>query len=321
MATQNKTLKKNQTTNKGTKTPQQKVMLTLHNEHKYLSTLLDALDQQVSQLRPGGNPDYYTLRDMVDYLVNFPDAHHHPLEDAIYSKLKKRHKTSISTVEELLAEHKDMAKLTRSLKDKLHAQCEGKPTVKRPILHSDLEEYLQLYRQHINMEEGTSFPAAIKHLKEADWLEIAESMETPEDPIFGDRVARRYHKVVAALDAAQDELSGDVAMLDLLGTQALIESGSILLDGISQLSDITKHHFSLSWQEGQDLITEARDPDSGIASTDLPRLIFESTLQQCKDSLEHGKKIRQGVKSSLSETWSWQRDTFKKVFSRSESTG
>lgn len=289
-------------------TARARVLNRLSNEHRYLTALLGVLDTQTKALAPGGTPDYHTLRDIVDYLSNFPDQHHHPLEDAVYEKLRENYHASTSMVAELLAEHDDMAAVTQSLKQKLDAMCAGSQNVKRPVLQANLEEYLQLYHRHISMEEGETFPLAKEHLSESDWQEIERTMRAPEDPVFGAGVTRRYRKVVDALDAAGEELAEDIAIIEWLGMQTILDSGAVLVDGASQVFDVVKHHTRRSWQEAFELIKTAQQADAKHSNLDLPRLIIGNNLKRCGKCLRHSRKIQQSVTDSIRETWSWQRN-------------
>ena len=304
------TPKKTESRDRSESTAGEKVLRRLNNEHKYFSALLDALSMQIKELRPGGKPDYYTMRDMVDYLINFPDQYHHPMEDAVYEKLRENHHGSTSMVIELLAEHNDMAAVTRSLKEKLDAMCSGSPSITRPILQAQLEEYLLLYRRHIDMEESKTFPLDKKYLKESDWQEIESSMRSPEDPVFGAGVTRRYRKVVRALESASGELAEDIAIVEWLGTQALLDSGSVLIDGASQVVDVMKHHTQRSWQEAFDLIKSAQQPAATHSNSDLPSLIISNNLRRARKCLRQSNKIRLDVKESLRESLSWERGAF-----------
>ena len=316
MVQEQKTKSKNESCDHDELTAGERVLRRLSNEHVYLSTLLDALTVQTKALGPGGKPDYYTIRDIVDYLVNFPDQHHHPMEDAVYEKLRKNHHGSTSMVVELLAEHNDMAIATRSLKELLDGACAGQPKIKRPLLQARLEEYLQLYSAHINTEESKTFPMAAKHLKESDWLEIENSMQTPEDPIFGERVARRYHKVVSALESVNDELAEDIAIVEWLGTQAILDSGGVLIDGAVQSIDVLKHHAGKSWQEALELIKSTQQPEAVNTISDLPGLIIRNNIKRCREYLRHSSKIHKNVNESLRESWSWERGALGKLMSR-----
>lgn len=305
-----KTSKKPVPRNRAKQTACDRVLQRLSNEHKYIFALLDVLTVQTKSLGPGGEPDYYTIRDIVDYLINFPDEHHHPMEDLVYEKLRKNHHESTGMVIELLAEHNDMAATTRSLKEKLDAMCSGSADVKRPILRAHLEEYLKLYRQHINMEESKTFPLARKHLSESDWKNVEDSMQAPEDPVFGERVARRYRKVVSALESANVDLAEDLAIMEWFGTQALLDSGGVLMEGASQVIDVMKHHTQRGWSEAIDMMKAVQQPDARHSKLELPGMILRNNLKRFRKTVQHSGKIRRDVRESLRESWPLDRNTF-----------
>ena len=53
-------------------------------------------------------------------------------------------------------------------------------------------DYLNLSRNHMQMEEVLFFPAARKDLKPADWKELELAVENAEDPVFGEVKHERY---------------------------------------------------------------------------------------------------------------------------------
>ena len=49
----------------------------LHNEHIYMSNLLDSVEEQIAQIQAGREADFNLLLDIVDYMKSFPDRFHH----------------------------------------------------------------------------------------------------------------------------------------------------------------------------------------------------------------------------------------------------
>ena len=75
---------------------------TLYNEHRYILSLLDNLEQQSLRLKSGKVPDYQLLLDSIDYLTHYPDRYHHSREDLLFAGIpwinliKRRASSSVS---------------------------------------------------------------------------------------------------------------------------------------------------------------------------------------------------------------------------------
>ena len=55
-----------------------------------------------------------------------------------------------------------------------------------------IEDFAQFYWRHIDREEKLFFPAALGSLTAKDWAEIDAQVTDHQDPLFGDKVGRRF---------------------------------------------------------------------------------------------------------------------------------
>ncbi len=55
----------------------------------------------------------------------------------------------------------------------------------REAFQQRARKFLDFYQSHIRKEEEVFFPAALKMLTKEDWVEISETREIGEDPLFG----------------------------------------------------------------------------------------------------------------------------------------
>ena len=58
-------------------------IVTLRHEHRYFESILTVLDREASNAA-NGECDFALLRDIVQYLISYPDAYHHPREDRVF---------------------------------------------------------------------------------------------------------------------------------------------------------------------------------------------------------------------------------------------
>ena len=62
----------------------------LRQEHRNIEKLLFVLEQELSVFDRGERPDYEVIWAVIAYFQVFPDAYHHPQENAVFEKLKAR---------------------------------------------------------------------------------------------------------------------------------------------------------------------------------------------------------------------------------------
>lgn len=278
------------------------IMRTLHNEHKYITVLQDSLEKQVKQLAPGGKPDYHILSDMLDYIANYPDEFHHPLEDVIYERLVKRHHASIGTVEELLAQHTDMARDTQFLLKNVNAICAGKQKPMRNQLRKDLQSYIEFYRAHINLEEGEVFPAAKKYLQEADWQAINKSLHVIEDPVFSETNTSKYKNLSDYVNSKSEEVAAEFALAQLFSVEALVESAQAGLDGFGEIKEVCKRHVRNQYKTQAETLKDSRD-ERAASLLSLPRQVMNQGLEGSGETLREIGKV-------FSSTWDGVIDPF-----------
>ncbi|HCS26007.1 MAG TPA: hypothetical protein DIW43_01050 [Spongiibacteraceae bacterium] len=236
-----------------------KVMQRLHDEHAYIGSLRKAMAAEVAKLRRRGDPDLVILRDMMRYLMEYPDVHHHPLEDKIFAKLVKHSGGVRAVVLELLAEHKDLAKESQYLYHKLDALVLGDDKLQKNLLRARLTEFMELYDAHVRCEETVVFPAAEKFLSSGDWREIADRLPSIDDSVFGmsgsEQYARLRRRVAERVDAAMM----DVAISETLGVYALLGAIGAFYEGAEELKAFNSQQFSDVKQANYTLF---RDSDS-----------------------------------------------------------
>ncbi|MGI9292436.1 MAG: hemerythrin domain-containing protein [Pseudomonadales bacterium] len=293
---------KTQSRRKKTSTLANDIMLALHNEHKYIATLQDGLERQTKQLAPGGKPDYRILRDMLHYIAHYPDEFHHPLEDLIYERLVKRHHASTGDVEELLGEHQDMARDTKFLLNQLNAVCDGTHKPMRNQLRQDLQSYVEFYRVHIDLEEGTVFPAAKQHLQESDWQAIDKTINTVKDPLFSGNISSRYKALSDYINDKSGEAVAEFALAELFGIEAMVESLQASFDGLAELREISKRHLRKRVKKNIETLKENRK-DGSMSLFSLPgRLI--------SDSIKDTRAVFREIGKLASVTWDGAMDPF-----------
>ncbi len=170
------------------------VIRALRREHADMARLLGALERQLDVFDQGARPDYDIVQGVIDYCLAYPDLYHHPKEDLVLERLRRRDPEAAAAIGELLPEHEALAELTRRLADAVESVLR-EAEVSREGMHELAREFLDFYRRHIAMEEGRFFPAALEVLSEQDWAEIEAQLGEREDPLFGGQPDQRFERL------------------------------------------------------------------------------------------------------------------------------
>lgn len=163
----------------------------IHDDHKNYSVLLSLLDHDIKNLQKGEQTDFIRLYDIMNYMTNYPDVHHHPAEEIIFALLEKKSPSTGDSVATLIKEHRKLAELGRALKEKLHHVTSGAIVSKDEII-STTKDYYTLLTNHLNFEEGELLPLVEEVFDENDWSSIAQQIKKTEDPLFGDVVDTQF---------------------------------------------------------------------------------------------------------------------------------
>ena len=127
--------------------------------------------------------------------MSYPVLCHHTKEDLVYRKLRVRDAAATDAIGDLEADHEELALLTRRFAAAFH-QTLHQAGAPREWLSHMIEDFVQFYRRHIDREEKLFFPAALRTLTAEDWDEIDAQVTDHQDPLFGDKVSRRFRALL-----------------------------------------------------------------------------------------------------------------------------
>ncbi|WP_034833528.1 hemerythrin domain-containing protein [Endozoicomonas numazuensis] len=170
----------------------------LVKDHEQLLRLLDCLDHEVSGYRDDSQhtPKVWLILDALDYLHNYPDSFHHPLESRLLSRLRPRltDADQRAAIEEVEAEHEEIHQLTTSLIDRFSALTMDQIIPINQLL-ADYQKYVELQRAHIQKENRVLIPAMKTILTEEDFKLVNETLKDTPDPLFGSHVWESYENL------------------------------------------------------------------------------------------------------------------------------
>ena len=232
------------------------IMMTLNSEHRYISSLLEALAEQADNLLPGRVPDFALMHDIVNYMASFPDEYHHPREDLLFDRLVARDSEARQLVEELLEGHREINRRSRELLEQLERVTRGGKSPDNQRIKYLCDRYIGHYWEHINVEEGKVFPRATAKLRPDDWFAVNAQAKYVDDPLFGSRVKKEYARLSQYLGDRVSRVTEDVAVAELFGIEALIETVAALGNAGSELQDIVR-------KRARQALREARETPGG----------------------------------------------------------
>ncbi|WP_281351286.1 hemerythrin domain-containing protein [Sneathiella litorea] len=174
------------------------VIAKLLEDHRRMAVLLEVFERETNLSTEDNNLNFLLIDTMLDYILNFPQKCHHPIENSILKSLVRRdpEKGEIATI--IVNEHEKLTNLIIQLADKI-ARVKLEDPLFREDLVNTVREYRELLLQHMQKEETIFFPAAEEALFQADWDIIETRMRDKGDPVFGreaDRQYRALHKVI-----------------------------------------------------------------------------------------------------------------------------
>ena len=184
------------------------IVRLLRREHMDMAVLLDLLERQITAFKSGGEPDYAIVRGILDYYLSYPDLYHHPKEDLIYQRLRRRDPEKAAEVEDILHSHKDLAMLVRRFASATIDQMLGKSETPREWFGSLARSFVDSNRAHMVAEEERFLPLVLQVLSPEDWAEIDAQVTDEADPLFGDSVEARFqalHESIVSLDRKRPE--------------------------------------------------------------------------------------------------------------------
>lgn len=174
------------------------LLADLHRDHINLDQLLDALDVKLAHLKKGERPDLHLLSELIDYVGHYADTSHHPREDLMYAYFRGRDAALDELFDQCEAEHGRLRQASAELSETLDAVMHD-AVVPLERLTEQLERFVALEQAHLDFEESRIFPRLEAMASDADWRFLAVQIETPQDPLFGERQSQEYRRIYQSL--------------------------------------------------------------------------------------------------------------------------
>jgi hemerythrin-like domain-containing protein len=168
------------------------VLNELHQDHVNLNKLLAVLGYKLEKLKQGEMPNFVLLSDAVDYISNYADAYHHPLEDQMYEYFKDSGCPELDeAITQCGKEHKQLKLSGEELIEAVDCILND-AVVPMDQFAAKLESFLDLQVEHLNLEEGTLFPLLDEIVSDEQWNTLVKELPKMDDPLFGEQQKQRY---------------------------------------------------------------------------------------------------------------------------------
>lgn len=216
---------------------------TLTDEHRYMTLLLETLDEELQTADPKIAEDFFLMQDIVRYLHEYSDAVHHPTEDIMFGKLLMRDPSLKKDVDRLLHDHELLTANTAEILELLNSAAAQQTPEASEAVRASTAKYTTRLRKHMRLEESVVFPRAIQCLANKDWHAIESRLEATDDPLFGANVGRDYRLLYEYFSDRADSVS-----------QRLTKQGFLQLDSMIVTIDAFEMGLVEFWDMLQDRV-------------------------------------------------------------------
>lgn len=163
----------------------------IRREHGYMVRLLAMLRRKLVSIKDEQTINYSLIREIVAYLANHSEKVHHPKEDILY-RYYIEHYDANGAMANLEQEHEQLSGKTHDFLDTLDMIL-ADAVIPQDVFVAQLEEFLNLQRNHLDFEEQSILPQIANSFTTKDWQRVEALWSTEEsDPVFGDTIADEY---------------------------------------------------------------------------------------------------------------------------------
>ena len=165
------------------------------HDHQHMFRLLRCLDYEVAGYREETDytPKLSIILEALDYMHNYPDAFHHPLESRLMARLRPRlgsreERVQFDLIEE---QHKQITALTRKLIDDFNIIASDQ-VIPINLLLAEYSLYSELQKDHMRIENTYMIPTMHDLLTKEDLAVVEDDLRQMSDPLFGSHLWEAY---------------------------------------------------------------------------------------------------------------------------------
>ena len=183
------------------KSDTRQLLVELREDHRNMANVLDVLEGAVEDVRRNKDPDMELVGEIMHYMTSYPDAVHHPKEDLVYAELKGSRPDLAAGLDDVPADHREIAELGTQLKNDVEAVIAG-AAVRRERLVDDASRYAARLRDHMRWEEEDLFMRVDEMIGEASpAIDVAPYLHI-KDPVFDLEIQSAFRRLTDSLKIA-----------------------------------------------------------------------------------------------------------------------
>ncbi|MCB1756064.1 MAG: hemerythrin domain-containing protein [Gammaproteobacteria bacterium] len=170
----------------------------IRTEHRRLASVIACMQGVIEDTLAGRIvPDAALFDTVLQYFETFLYRFHHPKEDEfLFPCLRGKSPAIAEVLDRLDEEHSSGAKMIKALRQAL----EKFKLSRDPADFAEFARQATLYRdfewKHMSTEEKHVLPLAEKLLTEEDWMPLDAAFTDHEDPLFGDKPAEQFSRLM-----------------------------------------------------------------------------------------------------------------------------
>lgn len=171
----------------------------IREEHWALAAMLKSSRMMVERgPREDRQAFFEVLRAMLLYVDEFPERLHHPKEtDLLFPRVVQVAPETALTVARLDQDHVFTEQAVHQLM-RLLVAWEMIGDTRREAFMATFYRYVDLYLEHMRMEETEILPVAKKHFTPEDWAELDAAFEANRDSISGQKAPEQEYEALFA---------------------------------------------------------------------------------------------------------------------------
>ena len=211
-------------------------------EHTYLARILNAFEDHLISLRADKSVDYGIIREVMHYIVHYPDTYHHPREHILFERMLARDPTLQDSVAKIEHEHEIAYEQGRQLLTLLEqAQRQPTPALSREILQKGVR-YTEGMRDHMRLEETALIPHATKLLSTEDWEKARSEMQAHIDSLLTPPLNPLDHAgLVDYFEQHVKSIYTDASLLEFVQSMIIIDSLTEFVVGMRRVAELVKN--------------------------------------------------------------------------------
>ena len=154
-----------------------RLLKQLIKDHQQIEEILDELEKEVQLCEQDCDKaaELSLILAGLEYIRNYPEIYHHPLEDRLMQQLMQKNIGSglQQCLTNLLSQHSMLEQQTALLEEGFFSMANGQQ-VDEAALFSRFNSYCDLQREHLHIENNVLLPAIEHELRPADIAEVRQ---------------------------------------------------------------------------------------------------------------------------------------------------